>query len=67
VTKDEVDGRGRLFEKADANNDGKVTLAEMQAKAKAHFTLRDTNKDNVLTQDEMHRGGGHGKKDHPRS
>src|SRR5688572_16461204 len=68
VERSEIEGRGKLFERADANNDGKVTLAEMQNKAKEFFTRRDTNKDNVLTQDEMgHRGGGHGKKDHPRS
>jgi hypothetical protein len=67
ITRDEAQGRDRLFEHADANKDGKVTLAEMQTKAKEHFVARDTNKDNVLTQDEMRGGRGHGKKDHKRS
>lgn len=57
----------RSFVKADANKDGKVTLAEAQAAALAEFDKLDTNKDGVLTAKErmeamkgrfqrMHRG-----------
>lgn len=44
---------GRAFEKADANQDGKVTLAEAQTAALAAFDKADTNHDGVLTQDEV--------------
>lgn len=38
---------------ADANSDGKVTLQEMQAKAKTRFEAVDKNKDGVLSKDEL--------------
>ena len=38
-----------LFEKADANNDGKVTLAEALKAANARFDAMDTNKDGTVT------------------
>lgn len=47
---------GKMFEKLDANSDGKVTVAEAQAGAQARFTALDKNKDGVVTQDEL--GGG---------
>jgi hypothetical protein len=40
------------FETADANNDGRVTLAEAKAKAFARFDAADTNKDGTLSPDE---------------
>lgn len=39
----------RLFDKADANNDGKVTLAEALKAASARFDAMDANKDNTVT------------------
>jgi Ca2+-binding EF-hand superfamily protein len=50
-------GGGRMFERLDTNNDGKVTLAEAQAGAQARFNALDKNKDGVITQDEL--GDGH--------
>lgn len=38
---------------ADANQDGKVTLQEAQAKAKARFDAVDKNKNGVLSKDEL--------------
>ena len=38
-----------LFEKADANNDGKVTLAEALKAANARFDAMDANKDGTVT------------------
>ena len=49
-----------LFAEADANKDGKVTKAEAQAQADAHFAKLDTNKDGVITKEERPH---HGKKD----
>lgn len=44
---------GRMFERLDTNNDGKVTLAEAQAGAQARFNALDKNKDGVLSSDEL--------------
>ena len=41
-----------LFEMADANHDGRVSLAEAQAAALAHFDKADTNHDGKITPDE---------------
>jgi hypothetical protein len=49
---------GHLFEMADANHDGRVSLAEAQAAALAHFDQADVNHDGKITPDErqqMHR------------
>jgi hypothetical protein len=43
---------GRLFDMADANHDGRVSLAEAQAAALAHFDKADLNHDGKLTPDE---------------
>jgi len=48
------DGHGA---RADANGDGKVTLAESQAAAKARFDALDKNKNGAITKDEVQ---GHG-------
>ena len=45
-------GGGRMFERADANTDGKVSLAEALAKPLARFDAADTNKDGTLTPEE---------------
>lgn len=56
--------RGALFEKIDANKDGKVTLAEAKAAEKTRFAAIDTNKDGRLTTQELaaHRAAKHGDK-----
>ena len=41
-----------LFEMADANHDGRVSLAEAQAAALAHFDRADLNHDGKITPDE---------------
>jgi hypothetical protein len=43
---------GRLFDMADANHDGRVSLAEAQAAALAHFDKADANHDGKITPDE---------------
>lgn len=43
---------GRLFDKADANHDGRVSLAEAQAMALSHFDKADVNHDGKITPDE---------------
>jgi len=43
---------GRMFDMADGNRDGRVTLAEAQAAALAHFDRADTNRDGRITPDE---------------
>lgn len=39
----------RMFDKADANNDGKVTLAEALKAANTHFTAMDADKNGTVT------------------
>lgn len=43
---------GHLFEMADLNHDGRVSLAEAQQAALQHFDRMDLNHDGVLTPDE---------------
>jgi hypothetical protein len=43
---------GHLFERADANHDGRVSLQEAEAAALAHFDRADLNHDGKLTPDE---------------
>lgn len=45
-------GRGGMFFAADANADGKVTLAEAQTKALQMFDRADANKDGTVTPEE---------------
>ena len=40
---------GHIFKKADANNDGKVTLAEAEIAALAHFDKVDADKNGTVT------------------
>ena len=49
-----MDFAGHLFEMADANHDGRVSLAEAQAAALAHFDRADVNHDGRITPDERH-------------
>ncbi len=44
---------GQMFEKADSNNDGKVSLQEATNAAAAHFDSADANHDGTLSPDEM--------------
>jgi len=44
--------RGRMFESADANRDGKVSLQEMTNAALQHFDAADANHDGTLTPEE---------------
>ncbi len=49
------------FDKADANHDGAVTLAEAQTAAATFFDRLDTNHDGIVSPDEMHAAfGGRG-------
>ena len=43
---------GHMFEMADANKDGRVTLQEAQAAALKHFDMADANRDGQVTPDE---------------
>lgn len=43
---------GHMFEMADANKDGRVTLQEAQAAALKHFDMIDANHDGRITPDE---------------
>ena len=43
---------GHMFEMADANKDGRVTLQEAQAAALRHFDTVDTNRDGQITREE---------------
>ena len=45
-------GGGRMFERADANKDGKVSLAEAEAPALAMFDRVDTNHDGTISPEE---------------
>jgi Ca2+-binding EF-hand superfamily protein len=51
------EGRGamlmEMFEAIDADKDGKVTYAEMEAHRKAEFDAADANKDGALSADEL--------------
>ena len=47
---------GHLLEMADANHDGKVSLAEAQTAALAHFDKADLNHDGKITPDERQQG-----------
>lgn len=49
---DELAIGGRMLRMADANKDGKVTLAEATQAALAHFDKMDANKDGVVTAQE---------------
>lgn len=44
---------GPMFERADANNDGRVSLAEANAAALAHFDAADTDRDGIVSPAEM--------------
>ena len=44
--------RGRMFDMADANRDGRVTLQEATAAAYRHFDTADVNRDGQITPDE---------------
>jgi Ca2+-binding EF-hand superfamily protein len=44
--------RGRMFERADANRDGRVSLQEATAEAYRHFDLADANRDGRITPEE---------------
>ena len=43
---------GHLFEMADANHDGRVSLQEAETAALAHFDKADLNHDGKITPDE---------------
>jgi len=45
-------GGGQWFERADADKDGKLTLAEAQAGPLAMFDKVDANKDGVISPEE---------------
>lgn len=51
------EGRGamlaEMFDSMDADKDGKLTYAEMEAHRKAEFDAADTNKDGALSADEL--------------
>ena len=58
---------GHMFDMADANKDGRVSLQEAQAAALQHFDMVDTNRDGQITRQErkqmhqrMRAGGQHG-------
>ena len=44
---------GQMFEMADANKDGRVSLPEAQEAAVRRFDLADTNRDGRITREEM--------------
>ena len=52
-----AEGRGamlaEMFDSMDADKDGKLTYAEMEAHRKAEFDAADTNKDGSLSADEL--------------
>jgi Ca2+-binding EF-hand superfamily protein len=43
---------GHMFEMADANRDGRVSLQEAQAAALQHFDMVDTNRDGRISPEE---------------
>jgi len=48
--------RGHMFEMADADKDGRVSIQEATNAAAAHFDKADANHDGTLTPDEMRAG-----------
>jgi hypothetical protein len=52
-------GKGQVFGGLDANNDGKITLKEANAAADRMFQRHDSNKDGVITKDELRKGRWH--------
>lgn len=46
----------KLFERWDKDNDGRITIAELPARMKAHIATIDLNKDGILTRDEFEKG-----------
>jgi Ca2+-binding EF-hand superfamily protein len=53
---------GRMFDRLDANHDGKLSLAEFAAMDQKLFARLDKNHDGAITADEMSfHGGGHGR------
>lgn len=57
---------GRGFLRADTDEDGQVSRAEIMASAEARFDRADANGDGYLTKDEMPRRGERGGKGHDR-
>ena len=61
---------GGMMKMADANNDGRITQAEMTSAVLAHFDMADTNKDGQVSADEhkamrqQMRGMNHGGMNH---
>lgn len=52
-------GGGRMIERADVDNDGRITRTEMRAGAEAIFRAQDANNDGQITAEERpQRGGG---------
>ena len=47
--------RGRMFDMADANRDGRVTAAEAQNAALQHFDRVDANRDGTISPEERQR------------
>lgn len=43
---------GRMFEMADSDKDGRVSLAEAQSAALRHFDMADANRDGTVTREE---------------
>lgn len=52
--------RGGMMKAADTDGDGKVSKAEMLARAEARFERADANKDGFITPDEVRQGRRHG-------
>lgn len=46
---------GKMFEMADSDKDGRVSLQEATAMAASHFDKADANRDGTLSMDEMHK------------
>ena len=44
--------RGHMFDMADANRDGRVTMAEATSAAYRHFDMADANRDGQITREE---------------
>lgn len=53
-------GGGRMLERADANNDGRITRTELRASAGAMFRMQDANGDGTVTDDERPQRGERG-------